>query len=74
MECLFHARQLHTFSHLCFKTALKYSSSNSTGRNTRLSEVEKPAQGLVRGQPRFGPAAGPRAHSLNHRYLHKVCI
>lgn len=35
MECLLSAKQLHTFSHLCFRTALKYS-SNSTGYKTKV--------------------------------------
>lgn len=35
MECLLRAKQLHTFSHLRFRTALKYS-SNSTGYKTKV--------------------------------------
>lgn len=45
MECLLGAKQLHAFSHLGFRTALTYSSSNSIGHKTKAGTVRKPPLG-----------------------------
>ena len=50
MECLPSAKQLHTFSHQCFRTALKYSPSNSTGYKPKAQAGQETCLGpLVSG-------------------------